>query len=98
MVCVHPYIHLHDAIHTTMLCHNTQEGGGTVVETTSGLYESKAQYVTDQPDFLNALCRVRTALDPPALLAALKRLERQLGRVPSRRCVVLLFMCCCLVV
>lgn len=57
------------------------------METTSGLYESKAQYVTDQPDFLNALCRVRTALDPPTLLRMLKRLERGLGRVPSRRCV-----------
>lgn len=63
------------------------------METTSGLYESKAQYVTDQPDFLNALCRVRTALDPPTLLRMLKRLERGLGRVPSRRCVFIYVDC-----
>lgn len=66
------------------------KGAGTV-ETTSGLYESKAQYVTEQPDFVNALCRLRTSLDPPALLRELKRLEVKLGRVPSRRCV----SCCC---
>ena len=55
---------------------HTQEGLGTV-ETTSGFYESKAQYVTEQPDFLNALCRLRTPLEPPALLAELKRLKRE---------------------
>lgn len=36
--------------------------------------------VLDQPSFLNACLRVRTALEPLALLDAVKRLERRLGR------------------
>ncbi len=36
--------------------------------------------VTDQPAFLNACVRVRTALEPLALLDAVKQLERRLGR------------------
>ncbi len=36
--------------------------------------------VLDQPSFLNACLRVRTALGPLELLDAVKRLERRLGR------------------
>ena len=36
--------------------------------------------VLDQPDFLNACVRIRTALDPEALLDACKAVERELGR------------------
>ena len=36
--------------------------------------------IPDQPDFLNACLRVRTALDPEALLDAAKAIERELGR------------------
>jgi 2-amino-4-hydroxy-6-hydroxymethyldihydropteridine diphosphokinase len=36
--------------------------------------------IVDQPSFLNACVRVRTALEPLALLDAVKRLERRLGR------------------
>jgi 2-amino-4-hydroxy-6-hydroxymethyldihydropteridine diphosphokinase len=36
--------------------------------------------VLDQPTFLNACLRVRTALEPLALLDAVKRLESELGR------------------
>ncbi len=36
--------------------------------------------VLDQPSFLNACVQVRTALAPLELLAAVKRLERELGR------------------
>jgi 2-amino-4-hydroxy-6-hydroxymethyldihydropteridine diphosphokinase len=39
--------------------------------------------VTDQPDFLNACLRIRTALDPEALLHACKEVERELGRSPG---------------
>lgn len=39
--------------------------------------------VLDQPSFLNACLRVRTSLEPLALLAAAKRLERELGRAPA---------------
>jgi 2-amino-4-hydroxy-6-hydroxymethyldihydropteridine diphosphokinase len=36
--------------------------------------------VVEQPSFLNACLRVRTALEPLELLDAVKRLERELGR------------------
>jgi 2-amino-4-hydroxy-6-hydroxymethyldihydropteridine diphosphokinase len=37
--------------------------------------------VLDQPDFLNACIRVRTALEPEQLLDACKAVEGELGRV-----------------
>jgi 2-amino-4-hydroxy-6-hydroxymethyldihydropteridine diphosphokinase len=39
--------------------------------------------ILDQPAFLNACLRVRTALDPEALLDACKAVERELGRAPG---------------
>jgi 2-amino-4-hydroxy-6-hydroxymethyldihydropteridine diphosphokinase len=36
--------------------------------------------ILDQPDFYNAIVAVETELDPRALLAACKRVERELGR------------------
>jgi 2-amino-4-hydroxy-6-hydroxymethyldihydropteridine diphosphokinase len=36
--------------------------------------------VLDQPEFLNACIRIRTALEPEALLDACKAVERELGR------------------
>ncbi|MCC9078986.1 dihydropteroate synthase [Litorilinea aerophila] len=56
-----------------------------VVEDTSFLYETPPAYVTDQPDFLNAVCRIRTDLAPAELLAALKSVERRLGRTETVR-------------
>lgn len=37
----------------------------------------------DQPEFLNACLRVRTALEPEALLDRCKAVERGVGRVPG---------------
>jgi 2-amino-4-hydroxy-6-hydroxymethyldihydropteridine diphosphokinase len=51
----------------------------------SGIHETRPQYVTDQPAFLNMVLRGATDLAPKALLAFLQRLERTLGRKPSRR-------------
>ncbi len=51
----------------------------------SPFYRSKAWGVTDQPDFLNAVALLETSLTPRALLAALKEIERALGRVPTFR-------------
>ncbi len=51
----------------------------------SRLYETEPWGVADQPRFLNAACALCTALEPEPLLAALQRLERALGRVPSIR-------------
>jgi len=41
--------------------------------------------VKDQPQFLNGVVEIETELDPPALLAAIKRIEQELGRVTSFR-------------
>ena len=51
----------------------------------SRLYASKPWGKTDQPDFCNAAVLLDTALEPRELLAALKDLERDLGRVPGER-------------
>lgn len=52
---------------------------------TSFLYETPAAYVTDQPHFLNAVCKVATKLSPNELLAAVKGIEQTMGRVESFR-------------
>ena len=58
---------------------------GAVVECVSGLYATAPQGVEDQPEFLNAACRVATDLDPPGMLALAKRLEAEAGRVAGPR-------------
>ena len=51
------------------------------VEALSSLYETEpVGEVLDQPDFLNAAARVRTALEPEELLDACKRIEAAQGR------------------
>ncbi len=55
------------------------------VEAVSHIYETAPREVEDQPEFLNAACRIETALDPPALLALVKEIERDLGRVAGPR-------------
>ena len=57
---------------------------GTVTAA-SALYRTPPWGVTDQPAFVNAALALETPLDPNALLAALKELERELGRVASER-------------
>ena len=56
-----------------------------VVEATSFLYETAPAYVLDQPRFLNAACRLRTALSPTELLTALKTIEVDIGRTKTIR-------------
>ena len=51
----------------------------------SRLYETAPLYVTDQPAFLNMAVALVTDLAPLDLLARLKSLEQELGRVASRR-------------
>jgi 2-amino-4-hydroxy-6-hydroxymethyldihydropteridine diphosphokinase len=56
-------------------------GIGVTVLACSSTYDTDpVGEVLDQPPFLNACLRVRSALEPLALLDAVKRLERQLGR------------------
>lgn len=55
------------------------------VEAVSPVYESRPMYVLDQQPFLNLALTATTEREPAALLAALKRLERDLGRVEGPR-------------
>jgi 2-amino-4-hydroxy-6-hydroxymethyldihydropteridine diphosphokinase len=53
------------------------------VEAVSRLYDTSPRELLDQPPFRNAAARVRTPLDPPAMLDEAKRLEAELGRAPD---------------
>jgi 2-amino-4-hydroxy-6-hydroxymethyldihydropteridine diphosphokinase len=56
-------------------------GRGVEVLASSSVYETAPQgELTDQPDFLNACLRIRTALEPEPLLDECKAVERELGR------------------
>jgi 2-amino-4-hydroxy-6-hydroxymethyldihydropteridine diphosphokinase len=57
---------------------------GTVTAVSS-LYRTPPWGVEDQPPFVNAALALETALAPDALLAALKTLEGDLGRVATFR-------------
>ena len=55
---------------------------GVEVEAVSSAYETEpVGEIIDQPDFLNAAIRIRTALDPFALLDACKAVEVGRGRI-----------------
>ena len=57
---------------------------GVEVLASSSLYETAPQgELLDQPDFLNACLRVRTARGPEELLDACKAVEQELGRRPG---------------
>jgi 2-amino-4-hydroxy-6-hydroxymethyldihydropteridine diphosphokinase len=56
-------------------------GHGVDVLASSSTYDTEpVGLVLDQPEFLNACIRIRTALEPEALLDACKAVERELGR------------------
>jgi 2-amino-4-hydroxy-6-hydroxymethyldihydropteridine diphosphokinase len=55
---------------------------GIEVDAVSSLYETEpVGEILDQPDFLNAAVRIRTQLDPEALLDLCKAIEVEHGRV-----------------
>lgn len=54
---------------------------GTRLAARSSLYRSAPVGYTDQPDFINAVALIETALAPQALLEALMAIERTYGRV-----------------
>ena len=59
---------------------------GTRVRAASSLYASAPLEVADpQPDYLNAVVRLDTTLDAPALLARLLAIEARLGRTRGAR-------------
>ena len=55
------------------------------VERVSPIYESEPVGYKDQPWFLNTVCSAHTRLSPPQLLAYVKHIEEQLGRMLSLR-------------
>jgi len=56
--------------------------GGIEVEATSSAYETEpVGEVVEQPDFLNAVVRICTELEPEALLDICKAIEAERGRV-----------------
>lgn len=57
----------------------------TVLTAASSLYRSTPVGYLEQPDFINAVCTVQTALDAAELLAALHRIEAAFGRERSFR-------------
>ena len=60
-----------------------RRGRWTVVAASS-VYETEPQgEVLDQPDFLNAVLEIETALGPEELLDVCKAVERELGREPG---------------
>ena len=57
------------------------EAEGVEVEAVSSAYVTEpVGEILDQPDFLNAAVRIRTELEPEALLDACKRVEAERGR------------------
>lgn len=57
----------------------------TRVVQASSLYQTPPWGVLDQPDFVNAVAELETALTPHDLLSELQRLEEAAGRVRARR-------------
>jgi 2-amino-4-hydroxy-6-hydroxymethyldihydropteridine diphosphokinase len=55
---------------------------GVAVEAASSLYETEpVGEIPDQPDFLNAVVRIQTELEPEELLDVCKAIEIELGRL-----------------
>ncbi|MEO7913355.1 MAG: 2-amino-4-hydroxy-6-hydroxymethyldihydropteridine diphosphokinase [Roseiflexaceae bacterium] len=55
------------------------------IEHLSSVYETEPAYLLDQPHFLNMALYGKTALGPHALLAFLKRIEHDMGRISGPR-------------
>ena len=61
------------------------EANGVRVIKVSTFIETEPYGVTDQPGFVNAVCRVETELEPLELLRLLLKIELEMGRVRIRR-------------
>ncbi|KAF2403422.1 Dihydropteroate synthase [Trichodelitschia bisporula] len=61
-------------------CNFIEQRSDLIIQRTSGLWETKAMYVEDQADFLNAVIEVETSLSPLELLDCLQRIENKHGR------------------
>ncbi len=61
------------------------ESSGVTIVRQSSWYETEPVGLDDQPWFLNCVARAETTHEPAALLAICKRIEEEVGRVPSTR-------------
>lgn len=66
-------VHLHAALRKL-------PSGQVILRRVSSVYETAPVDLTEQPDFLNLVAEVETALSPEELLAHVQGIERQLGR------------------
>lgn len=53
---------------------------GLKLTTVSPIYETRAMYKTDQPDFLNLVLEAHTQLLPRVMLRRVQSIEREMGR------------------
>jgi len=53
---------------------------GLEVTAVSSIYETRAMYKTDQPDFLNLVVEAKTQMLPKVMIRRLQKIERELGR------------------
>lgn len=58
---------------------------GTRVTADSGYYKSRPMGPKDQPDYVNAVVKLETALEATELLTHCQQIEHQQGRIRSRR-------------
>jgi len=60
------------------------ELSNTQLNRCSSFYSSKPLGPQDQPDFVNAVCKISSELSPQELLYALQQIEQQQGRIKKR--------------
>ncbi len=56
-----------------------------MIDAVSSVWDTAPEIVEDQPRYLNAVVAGWTEIDPFTLLRAVKRLERMMGRQPTKR-------------
>ena len=54
-----------------------------IIDRISSIYETEPEGYKDQPYFLNSVIKIKTNLEPEALLACLQNIEKEMGRKPS---------------
>ncbi len=71
----------HPRIQVEQALEQLQDLPNSDVTAVSSLYRTAPVGPADQPDFINAVARLDTALEPLELLAALQQIERSHGRI-----------------
>ncbi|MBI4666953.1 MAG: 2-amino-4-hydroxy-6-hydroxymethyldihydropteridine diphosphokinase [Nitrospinae bacterium] len=60
-------------------------GGGAALAATGRFYETEPVGEKDQPWFVNTAIMIETSMTPEGLLARLKQIEKQMGRIDTGR-------------